>query len=710
VDTLKKAHSQTVGQIEALTRQKRALEDRAQAADGLGAEEATRERRAAEAGLAAAQRAKGVADAQLRTAAAALAAAERGDDVAAEQIRALRAAGIDATALVDAVTLDEDERAIWEARLLPYRNAVVVRHADGAAAAEVLAKMPGSLVVCAGSARQAGYASANPAPAGAGSARQAGYASANPAPAGAGSARQAGYASANPAPAGAGSAQPAGDGVRDFLAALADRAGTEPTHIDTAAGVLAIGGFAEPFTGRAGRVRQALAAREAAAEADGAADAAVATAERSLERAREREEAAQAGERAVELDETIAQLRAENEANEAEQDNLHPLLARAMEAYQQALTDKAARDTRVGFIRDTIKALERDQAAAVERWSDLTARREALDLAGRHTAWGGTVDAAHQHILLLDQHEQRLSAAEWDDAADDLAERTRRKCFPAGTPAEQLPEELRVLDEQRGSRRVHDRVRLVPALLRITDTYLAQHAKVDDQQLTEIEAQRAEKIRTLGSAETALVEARQASAALRGTLATAIKAKLKQVAAEFDRIDKAYGGYGGTLDYPEPEPPADPDKPWRWSVTPKWRRSEGKAPASYRLRGNTAQMDDKAVKLVCAAALAGTEDRPLLLVLDELGRNLGAAHRRDAVALFENIGRDRAISVVGALQDDMERYAIGASSLYIKLRRTSDTMPYNQAPVVIGNDANKARVELLAGWLTSYRSSGSIRG
>jgi chromosome segregation protein len=107
---------------------------------------------------------------------------------------------------------------------------------------------------------------------------------------------------------------------------------------------------------------------------------------------------------------------------------------------------------------------------------------------------------------------------------------------------------------------------------------------------------------------------------------------------------------------------------------------------------------------VCAAALAGTEDRPLLLVLDELGRNLGAAHRRDAVALFENIGRDRAISVVGALQDDMERYAIGASSLYIKLRRTSDTMPYNQAPVVIGNDANKARVELLAGWLTSYRN------
>lgn len=114
-------------------------------------------------------------------------------------------------------------------------------------------------------------------------------------------------------------------------------------------------------------------------------------------------------------------------------------------------------------------------------------------------------------------------------------------------------------------------------------------------------------------------------------------------------------------------------------------------------------MDDKAVKLVCAAALAGAQDRPLLLVLDELGRNLGAAHRRDAVALFENIGRDRAISVVGALQDDMERYAIGASSLYIKLRRPSDTMPYNQAPVVIGSEADTTRVQLLSDWMTSFR-------
>jgi hypothetical protein len=130
--------------------------------------------------------------------------------------------------------------------------------------------------------------------------------------------------------------------------------------------------------------------------------------------------------------------------------------------------------------------------------------------------------------------------------------------------------------------------------------------------------------------------------------------------------------------------------------------------SGYNLRSNTAQLDEKAVKLVCAAALAGGGSRPLLLVLDELGRNLGKEHRREAVALFEQIGKDRNITVIGALQDDMERYAIEATGLYIKLRRRSDSMAYNEAPVIVGDETNRARVELLREWLTSYRPAADI--
>ena len=103
---------------------------------------------------------------------------------------------------------------------------------------------------------------------------------------------------------------------------------------------------------------------------------------------------------------------------------------------------------------------------------------------------------------------------------------------------------------------------------------------------------------------------------------------------------------------------------------------------------------------------------PLLLVLDELGRNLGSEHRREAVALFERMVADRNITVIGALQDDMERYAISASGLYIKLRRSSDARPYNEAPVINGSEPNQARVELLRDWMSSYRpgSGGSPAG
>lgn len=191
-------------------------------------------------------------------------------------------------------------------------------------------------------------------------------------------------------------------------------------------------------------------------------------------------------------------------------------------------------------------------------------------------------------------------------------------------------------------------------------------------------------------------------------LAQGIQARLTRVGEEFDRLDREYGGYGAGLVCPEPEPPAEPDKPWRWAVTPMWRRAEGQRMSGYNLRGNTAQMDEKAVKLVCAAALAGGDDRPLLLILDELGRNLGKQHRREAVALFERIGRDRNITVIGALQDDMERYAIEASNLYIKLRRSSDAIPYNEAPVVIGDEAHRDRVRMLADWMSAFRPGPEV--
>ncbi|MFD0536031.1 hypothetical protein ACFQY7_22085 [Actinomadura luteofluorescens] len=90
-------------------------------------------------------------------------------------------------------------------------------------------------------------------------------------------------------------------------------------------------------------------------------------------------------------------------------------------------------------------------------------------------------------------------------------------------------------------------------------------------------------------------------------------------------------------------------------------------------------------------------------MLDELGRNLGKEHRKEAVALFRKIGETHGITVIGALQDDMEPYAIDACGQYVKLRRSSDTMPYNEPPVVVGYDEHEARVRKLADHITAAR-------
>ncbi|MGP3930107.1 hypothetical protein [Nonomuraea sp. KM88] len=57
------------------------------------------------------------------------------------------------------------------------------------------------------------------------------------------------------------------------------------------------------------------------------------------------------------------------------------------------------------------------------------------------------------------------------------------------------------------------------------------------------------------------------------------------------------------------------------------------------------------------------------------------------------------ITVIGALQDDMEPYAIDACGQYIKLRRSSDAMPYNEPQVIVGHDQHGERVRALAAYV-----------
>lgn len=633
--------------MDELRRQVSALEERRREADGRDADTARAELKEAEARRDEAQQAYGMAKGAVARAERSLAEAEAGEGSAPEQIRALSAAGIAAVGLLDAVELADDVRERWEAALWPYREAVVVAEDDLGAAVGALAGMPGSMIV----------------------------------------------------PAGGGGLP---EGVRcelalgRFFAAL-DGGG---------AGAVVVGGFAEPVTGRVARVQAARTALEAAQEAlddarraasDAAAD--VALAGRRLGGARAAEELDEVRERMAELRESLEELA-------AGESRLGPRLGAAEQELRRLQAKADTRALEIDRLRGRREAYEKERDRIRRAASELADRRAALALDDLEKHWGGSRESAAEWLAGLDDDEAGWTPAEWWHTAERHLSEALRHVFPDGPSDEDMPEEIRFLLRERaeGAGRRTDREQAVFArLAQALEAHLRRQEDYERHQRRQIEVQLSARRTDLEKARKGAAEAAGAAEAHRTALTAAIRARLQRVAEEFEKLDLAYGGYGATLEFPTPEQPADPEQEWRWRVTPKWRRSDGQRYVPYNRRANTALMDEKAVKLVCAAALASSGGGRLCLVLDELGRNLGKEHRKEAVALFRKIGETHGITVIGALQDDMEPYAIDACGQYVKLRRSSDAMPYNEPPVVVGYDEHEARVRMLAEQITASR-------
>ncbi|GIH99264.1 chromosome partitioning protein ParA [Planobispora takensis] len=483
----------------------------------------------------------------------------------------------------------------------------------------------------------------------------------------------------------------------DLEAAGRALAGLPGSVLVSAAGVTVVGSFEAVATGREARIKAAELRLHRARDVQEAAAGAVRAAEDGVADAGRRLEGARA---AVELDgleRRLAGLRTRlTELTEA--------LTEVAPQVDEAEREAGALDFRARTRNMEIERLEgrrarhegeRDQAR--ERAAAVAADRERLGLEALARDWGGTAAGAVEWLEALPEHELPLTAEEWWRAAERRLDEALRDTFPGQD--EEMPEELRFLLRERtepGAGRTAREQATFPGVCAALSSYLRGQEEYERHQRRQIETQLATRQRDLTAAARGAEEAAQSTAVHRAALTAAIKARLTRVAEEFDRLDTSYGGYGATLEFPVPAAPADPEQRWAWRVTPKWRRGEGQGFVPYNRRANTALMDEKAVKLVCAAAIASSGGGHLCLVLDELGRNLGKEHRREAVALFRRIGETYGITVIGALQDDMEPYAVDACGQYIKLRRSSDAMPYNEPPVIIGHDAHADRVRALA--------------
>ncbi|MEU4228540.1 chromosome partitioning protein ParA [Nonomuraea sp. NPDC026600] len=483
------------------------------------------------------------------------------------------------------------------------------------------------------------------------------------------------------------------DQLEAAAAALADLPGSV---LVSAAGVSVVGAFDGEATGREARIKAAEHRLNRARDIQETAAQAVRDGEEGVAEGQRRLEGAKAGVRLAELETKLAGRRARLGELTAALEELTPAVAEA-ERQAGALDFRArTKDMEIERLEGRRQRHEGERARSRQDETRVSGEREALKVEALAADWGGTAEGAREWLKALPEDERSRTAEEWWRIAERHFDQSLRDTFPEEDA--EIPEELRFLLSERGGSTAREQATFA-AVCGSLASYLRGQEEYEKHQRRQIEAQVVSRQRDLAAADKGAEEAASSTAVHRAALTAAIKSRLTRVAEEFEQLDTSYGGYGATLEFPVPPAPADPEQRWQWRVTPKWRRGEGQGFVPYNRRANTALMDEKAVKLVCAAAIASSGGGHLCLVLDELGRNLGKEHRREAVALFRRIGETYGITVIGALQDDMEPYAIDACGQYIKLRRSSDAMPYNEPPVIVGHDEHAERVRALAAYV-----------
>ncbi|UBU10500.1 coiled-coil domain-containing protein [Nonomuraea gerenzanensis] len=647
-----------------------ALEESRRFADGRDVPTAERELGEVRLRLNEELKALGVADQEVASAQAALDDAEGGP--AAAQLNALAAAGIGATGLLDALDVAEQARDAAHTPPTALPGSRSARDAGGAGAGGGAGADGGQAL---GEALKARYGKT--AGAGATTGHERGLAL--------GELR--GWPNEHAVIVDA--AQ-----LDEAAAALAELPGSV---LVSAAGVSVVGVFDGVATGREARIKAAEQRLNRAKDVQESAAQAVHDGEEAVAQAQRRLEGARAGVRLAEVEAKLGERRARlGELNTA----IEELTPKVAEAERQAgsLDFRArTRDMEIERLEGRRHRHESERAQAREQEAKVGVERESLKLGALAADWGGTVETAREWLAALAEEERPRAAEEWWRVAERHLDQALRDTFPSDDETE-IPEELRFLLSEREGSTAREQATF-SAVCGALASYLRGQEEYERHQRRQIEAQIVSRQRDLAAAARGAEEAAQSTAVHRAALTAAIKARLTRVAEEFDKLDTSYGGYGATLEFPVPPAPADPEQRWQWRVTPKWRRGEGQGFVPYNRRANTALMDEKAVKLVCAAAIASSGGGHLCLVLDELGRNLGKEHRREAVALFRRIGETYGITVIGALQDDMEPYAIDACGQYIKLRRSSDAMPYNEPPVIVGHDQHAERVRALAAYV-----------
>jgi hypothetical protein len=590
--------------------------------------------------------------------------------------------GIEAVGLLDAIEVAEEHRDVWEPRLHPWRNAVCVEHHLRDDALAALAGHAGTVLI-------AGEPT-------------------------------------DVLPSGLLAAPPP---ARRFLTELASRVppveieGVNAVH-DVKLGVLVLGGFPDPTTGRVQLVR-ALRARRMQAENK------LVGLKKAAELAAERE--AQAIE---DLDAAEAAVEFQQCHNERSRIEKHAL-PKARTVVQE-LTDR--RDTTLEILtaakaevqsieatrsqaRSERQQAERDLASAKKEYATT---RQALEAATldywRSGLPGGEADARlilnwADRPVEYDTQRGIVHPAEPRDPTLPAVSRSRevlanrandelntilnllgvQRDTGEGAPTDDIGEAVRRrdrLDDRNHTPSSHDEASFSVLASALRD-WLTQHAERDQLAEEQIETARQERARERAYVESNLMVMQQSVTNVQDSLEQRVEDNFMAIRDALNELNRSADGYGATL-HCEAFRPVGPEDSWTWRVTPAWQRSPGGRMLPYDNATNTAQEKLFSIHLVLAALLASPNPRGRVLILDELGDSLGDEHRRDVLSAVAKVARIHGITVLGTCQDAVMPDAASYCGEILYFCYPSKADALNLPTRMFGFDDNGERVELSA--------------
>jgi hypothetical protein len=607
---------------------------------------------------------------------------------------------IDAVGLLDAVEVADDHRDLWEARLLPWRDAVCIPAIMREVALVALAHNPGSVVIS-GPTSDLDPLGGEPGEKG-------------------------------HLPEGLLAAPST---AVPFLTRLAERAhASETLQVTTARdhelGVDVIGGFSGPITGRAHimavlehQLRDAREEQELATEAAG-------LAKRLHKQAEDDLASAQAAEhyraRAAELRrvETEDLPKARDQEVKRKDD-----LDSALEDHTQAQSDLRGLEAARAHARKQREEAESELSAARTEAARAQRALEDVDLGYWVAGFGGTDSEARTTLnwaddpLETDAGRQIAYPPGPRDPSQPVEKRTRdtlrnraNECLTEiitkldieratghGSPTREIAEAVRRrehLADSSGTPLGRDEIGFT-GLADALGEWLLHMQERDELAEEQISTARQQREAEIAFSEQRLAGLANGLANIQDSLEQRIESNLTAISDALNRLNKNEG-FGACLEW-EVIRPTGPDDSWTWKVVPMWRRSPGGKMLPYNNATNSAQEKLFSVHLVLAALLASPNARGRVLILDELGDSLGEEHRRDVLTAVSEVAREYGITVLGTCQDAVMPDAAAYCGEILYFCYPSKAEALNLPTRMFGYDRNRQRVELTADALLAGR-------